>query len=300
MGEGVEAAMPTWKIATVQMDCKLGENAANIDAVNSKLREAAGQGARLVVFPECIVSGYCYESKAEAWPHAEVIPGPTTEALTMECRKLGVGAVVGLLEREGEQLFNSCVLVGPEGFKAGYRKTHLPCLGVDRFTTPGAGPLAVHDLGGLRIGMNICYDGSFPETARVFALLGADLVVLPTNWPEGAISTIKYLMPARALENHIFYAACNRVGEERGFRFLGRSRIFYVNGELLAASEDEQPTIVYADIDPAKAQDKRVVRVPKFFELHRTNDRRPELYGIIADRAVASGQQKPGQACGDG
>ncbi|HYV37150.1 MAG TPA: carbon-nitrogen hydrolase family protein [Gemmataceae bacterium] len=273
--------MPSWKIATVQMDCKLKDRAANLEAIRKHLHEAAAKGAQLAVFPECAVAGYCYESKAEAMPFAETLPGPTTEALSIDCRQLGIWAVVGLLERDGDDLFNSCVLVGPDGFKASYRKTHLPCLGVDRFTTPGTRPFAVQDLGGLRIGMNICYDGSFPETARIFTLLGADLVVLPTNWPEGSISTITCLMPARALENHIFYAACNRVGEEKGFRFLGRSRIFNVNGELLAASEDDRATIVYADIDPAKARDKKVVRVPKVFELHRTNDRRPELYGPL-------------------
>ena len=95
-------------------------------------------------------------------------------------------------------------------------------------------------------------------------------------------------MPARALENHIFYAASNRVGEERGFRFLGRSRIFNVNGDLLAASEDEKATIIYAEIDPAKSRDKRVVRIPKVFEIHRTNDRRPELYSVISEKTSAA------------
>ena len=220
-----------------------------------------------------------------AWPHAETLPGPATDALAADCRQLGVWAITGLLERDGADLFNACALVGPEGFKAGYRKTHLPCLGVDRFVTPGEQPFAVHDLGGLRVGMNICYDGSFPETARVFTLLGADLIVLPTNWPDGSQSTIKYLIQARALENNVFYAACNRIGQEQGFRFLGRSRIVDVNGELLAASEDERPTIVFADIDPARARDKRIVRIPAIYELHRTNDRRPELYGVLCEKA---------------
>src|SRR6202030_44525 len=106
-----------------------------------------------------------------------------------------------------------------------YRKAHRPFLGVDRFTAPGDRPFAVHDLGGLRVGIHICYDGSFPESARVLTLLGADLVVLPTNWPPGAAGTAKYLVPARALENQVFYAAVNRVGTERGFAFIGRTRI---------------------------------------------------------------------------
>jgi predicted amidohydrolase len=271
--------MSVWKIATVQMDPKISERAHNFDLIHAKLGEAAAGGAQLVIFPECALTGYCFENKEDAFELAVPLPGPTTMALAQRCSQLGVWAIVGLLERDSDRLFNACALVGPDGFKASYRKAHLPCLGVDRFTTPGDRPFAVHDLGGLRIGMSICYDGSFPETARVLMLLGADLVVLATNWPTGALNTIKYLVQPRAMENQIFYAACNRVGEERGFHFVGRSRIVNVNGELLASSEDDKPAILYADLDPALARNKHIVKIPKVYELHRTGDRRPELYG---------------------
>jgi predicted amidohydrolase len=273
--------MATWKIAAVQMDCRLGDRPGNLDHIRTRLREAADAGARLVVFPECAVTGYCFESKAEAWPHAEPIPGPSTDTVAADCARLGVWAVVGLLERASDRLFNACALIGPQGVAATYRKLHLPCLGVDRFTTPGDRPFAVHDLGGLRVGMNICYDGSFPESARVLMLLGADLVVLPTNWPTGALGTVKYLIQARALENRIYYAAVNRTGTERGFHFLGMSRIMDVTGDLLAASDDARPTTLYADIDPEQARNKRIVIFPATYELDRVGHRRPEMYGVI-------------------
>jgi predicted amidohydrolase len=273
--------MPTWTIAVVQMDCQLADKRHNLETIRLRLRETAGQRAKLAVFPECALTGYCFASKEEAWPHAEPLPGPSTDALAADCRALGIWVVVGLLERDGDRLFNACALIGPDGLKAGYRKAHVPCLGVDRFTTPGDRPFAVHDLGGLRLGMNICYDGSFPETARVLMLLGADLVVLPTNWPSGAVSTVKYLMQARALENHMYYAACNRVGEERGFRFIGCSRVVNVNGDLLTSSGDDKPAILYADIDPEQARNKHIVKIPEVYELHRTAHRRPELYGLL-------------------
>jgi predicted amidohydrolase len=276
--------MAPWKIAAVQMDCTLADSAHNFDVISEKLAEAADHGAKLVLFPECALTGYCFESKEEAWEQAVPLPGPTTLALVHRCRQLGVWTIVGLLERDGDRLFNACALIGPEGLKASYRKAHLPLLGVDRFTTPGDRPFAVHDLGGLRVGMSICYDGSFPETARVLMLLGADLVVLATNWPTGALSTVKYLVQPRALENQVHYAACNRVGQERGFHFIGRSRIVNVNGELLASSEDDSSTILYADIDPAQARNKHIVKIPKIYELHRTADRRPELYGPLCTR----------------
>lgn len=276
--------MPTWKIAAVQMDCVLADKQANLANIRTRLREASGQGAQLVVFPECALTGYCFESKQEALPLAEPIPGPSIEAIARDCAELGVRAVVGLLEIEGNDLFNVAVLIGAAGVEARYRKVHLPFLGVDRFTTPGDKPFAVHDLGGLRLGINICYDGSFPEAARSLMLLGADLIVLPTNWPTGAISTARTLIPARALENHLFYAAVNRVGTERGFRFIGMSRMLGCTGEFLAVSEDDQATILYADIDPAKSRDKHRVFMKGQYELHRLKDRRPEMYSAITER----------------
>ncbi len=277
--------MPRWKIAAVQMDCAFADKMKNLDTIRARLREAKQNGAQLVIFPECALTGYCFESKDEAIVDAEPIPGPSTQLLAADCAKLSICAVVGLLEAAGDSLFNACTLIGPSGVVANYRKIHLPCLGVDRFTTPGDEPFAVHDLGGLRVGMNICYDGSFPESARCLMLLGADLVVLPTNWPTGAISTAQTLIPARALENHVYYAAVNRVGTERGFKFIGMSRILGCSGEFLAVSDNDEPTIMYAEIDPAKARNKHLVNIPGKYELHRTRDRRPRIYGPITEEA---------------
>jgi predicted amidohydrolase len=251
--------------------------------MRSRLREAAGHGARLVVFPECALSGYCFESKEEAWPHAETLPGPASAVLGADCKQLGVWTVVGMLEAipDTRQLFNAAALIGPNGLAGVYRKIHLPFLGVDRFTTPGDRPFQVYDLGGLRIGINICYDGSFPESARVMMLEGADLIVLPTNWPPGASSTVKYLIPARAMENHVYYAAVNRIGVERGFSFIGQSRIIDVTGDCLAAADNDQATILYADLDPARPRNKQIIKIPGKYELHRTAHRRPEMYGPI-------------------
>jgi predicted amidohydrolase len=275
--------MAAWKIAAVQMDCRFGDKEHNLAAVQKQLHHAARQDARLVVFPECVLTGYCYTSKAEAAPHAEPIPGRSSELLSAECRRLGVWSVVGLLELDEAtgELFNACVLLGPNGQMRGYRKIHLPFLGVDRFTTPGNRPFAVHDLGGLRVGMTICYDGSFPESSRILALLGADLVVLPTNWPTGASACA--LVAARALENHIYYAAVNRVGDERGFHFLGQSRIVDCSGALLAMSNSDTEEILYATIDPEEARRKRVVKIPGEYEVDRIGDRRPEMYGPLCE-----------------
>jgi predicted amidohydrolase len=273
--------MSTWKIAAVQIDCHLADKDRNLDSMRKYLRVAAERGARLVIFPECILTGYGFDSRDEALPFAESLPGPASDAIAAECRALNVWAIFGLLERAGSDLFNACALVGPTGFVASYRKIHLPYLGVDRFTTPGDQPFAVHDLGGLRVGINICYDGSFPESARILMLLGADLVVLPTNWPTGAYSTVCHLVQARALENQIYYAAVNRIGEERGFRYIGQSRIVQCNGDLLAKANEHEEEILLAEIDPATARNKHLIKIPGRYELDRVADRRPELYGPL-------------------
>jgi predicted amidohydrolase len=287
--------MPVWKIAAVQMDVRLAEKAVNLDLMRRRLREAASQGARLIVFPECALTGYSFASKEQARPHAEPLPGPATERLAADCRELSVWTAFGLLERDDERLFNACALLGPHGFVAGYRKVHLPYLGVDRFATPGDRPFAVHDLNGLRVGMNICYDGSFPEAARVLTLLGADLIVLPTNWTTEARAAC-FLPEARALENHVYYLAVNRVGEERGFRFVGRSRLLDYRGQALAVGGDAEETI-YGEIEPEQARVKRVIVIPGQHEVDRVGDRRPKMYGPLVQPLAASeesaGRRRP-------
>lgn len=271
------------KIAGVQMDVVFGDREANLARIIERLHETSAAGAGLTIFPECSLPGYCFESIEEARQHAEPIPGPCTLRLAGVCKQLATYAVVGLLESDGERVFNAAALLGPEGVVGSYRKVHLPYLGVDRFTTPGDRPFGVHAAGDVRVGMSICYDAGFPEAARVLALEGADVVVLPTNWPPGSECTADYVINARALENNIYYAAVNRVGSERGFKFIGKSKICGPRGNVLAEAPHERETILYAEIDPAFARQKHIVRVPGKHEIDRFADRRPELYRKILE-----------------
>lgn len=271
------------KIAGVQMDVAFGDRQANLVAVEARLRETALEGARLTVFPECVLPGYCFDSLAEAQAHAEPIPGPSTQRLAAVCREFSVYAVVGLLEAAGERLFNAAALIGPEGVVGVYRKVHLPFLGVDRFTTPGDTGFAVQAAGDVRVGLSICYDASFPEAARVLALEGADLITLSTNWPRGAECTADYLTNARALENNVYFIAVNRVGTERGFSFIGQSKICDPRGRVLAEARHTEENILYAEIDVALARQKHIVHTPGKYEIDRFADRRPDTYGRISE-----------------
>lgn len=269
------------RVAAVQMEPRFGDLDANLKAILAKLDEATAEGAKLVVFPECALSGYGFDSKEEALRHAEPIPGPATRAVGSACARSGAFAIFGLLEREGDRLFNACVLVGPGGVVGSYRKIHLPFIGVDRFADPGDRPLEVFEAAGVRVGMHICYDGTFPETGRVLALLGADLLVLPTNWPTHSETAAEHLPACRALENVVYAMAVNRVGEEKGFRFLGRSSIAGPGGETMARASSEGSEILFAEIDPIRARTKRLVRVPGKHVVDRIADRRPGFYGPI-------------------
>jgi predicted amidohydrolase len=277
--------MNLWKIAGVQMDCSFKNTQANLGDLRSKLRQAADMGARLVLFPECILTGYGFDTKESAWPVAQTIPGPATEAMQGDCQKLGVWAAFGLLEKDEAtgRIFNACALTGPAGQLFSYRKLHLPFLGIDRFATPGDRPLAVHDLGGLRVGMTICYDGSFPEASRVLGLQGADLILLPTNWATAGMCAAQYLSAARALENRVYYMAVNRIGDEEGFHYIGESRIHNVNGDLMAHAGHDRPAILIAEIDADKSRQKKIVNIPGKYEIDRIRDRRPEMYGLVTE-----------------
>lgn len=268
-------------IAAVQMEPILGEVATNLSAILDRLDQAANAGADFVVFPECALTGYGFADRAEAMASAEPIPGPSVDRVAERCRERGVFAVFGLLERDGDRLFNACVLVGPEGLVGSYRKVHLPFLGVDKVVDPGNRPFGVLDAGGLRIGLMICYDAGFPEPGRVLALAGADLLVVPTNWPTHAEVAAEHVMATRAMENVVFAVAANRIGEERGFRFIGRSSIMGTSGERLAFASDDREEILLAAIDPGAARRKRQVRVSGRHEIDRMGDRRPEFYGPI-------------------
>src|SRR5262249_51619065 len=122
------------RVAVAQTEPQLGEKERNLETCVARLEEASAAGAELLVLPECAIPGYMFDSADEALSFAEEIPGPSTEALEQACGRLEIYVVCGLLERDGDLVRNAAVLVGPDGLVGSYRKTHLPFLGVDRFT----------------------------------------------------------------------------------------------------------------------------------------------------------------------
>ncbi|HMD85556.1 MAG TPA: carbon-nitrogen hydrolase family protein [Terriglobia bacterium] len=271
------------KAAAVQMDVKILAKEHNLDQILSHLEQAASAGAKLVVFPECALSGYCFVSLEEAAPVAEEVPGPSTERILEVARALDCTVVVGLLERAGDQIFNSAAVVTPQGILGTYRKLHLPCVGIDWHAALGDKPFPVFTTPHAKIGISICYDCSFPESGRVLKLKGAQVLAIPTNWPLGSDSW-QHTPPVRATENHMYVIACDRVGEERGFRFAGHSQIVDFMGKKLAEAGETEETIIYGELDPAAADSNRVVRQAGLWEFDRIAARRPEMYSALTGR----------------
>lgn len=269
------------KVAAVQMEPKLMDTTENLNRMKSMTREAASRGADLIVFPECSLTGYVFHGRTEAISYAETIPGPSSEELAQLCRELQVLVMYGLVERNGGRLYNAAALTGPQGLIAGYRKNHLPFLGLDRFVDLDHQSIAPHKTAIGTIGLQICYDIAFPESSRVLTLLGAEILALSTNFPEGRAEKYRHVICTRAFENRVYVVSANRVGTERGRSFGGLSMIADVSGEILSQASPDREEIILAEVDPSQARQKHQVVVPSEWEYDYFAARRPELYSVI-------------------
>jgi len=262
------------RLGIAQTEPTFGDREKNTaDALDLLGRESAD----LWVLPEFFATGYQFTSREEAAQLAEPVPdGPTTRALSTFCAETGAYAVAGLPELVGDRLFNAAVLVGPEGFVSCYRKVHL--FGDESlYFEPGDLPFSVEETTIGRIGVMICFDHLFPESARSLALLGAEVIAHPSNLiiPDLAQRT----MAVRALENGVFTATANRVGEEHRsdttLRYTGRSQIISPRGETLVQLSPDRVEASVVEVDPETARSKRITS-----RNDKLADRRPDLYAL--------------------
>ena len=236
-----------------QSDVTPGDKASNLERLSGAL---GGASFDLVVLTELFACGYLFASRAEAAALAEPVPGgPTTRALA-DLSRAKQGFLVGsLLEADGDRLYNTAVVTGPHGYVGRHRKAHLPDLERRIFDAGDEAP-PLFDLGGVRIGVLVCFESWFPEPCRRLALDGADILCHPANF--GGTMT-PAVIRTRAIENMVFTITANRVGSESvreltaGFR--GESLIVDPEGSiLLQAGGGERLGLV--DIDPSRARRK--------------------------------------------
>lgn len=271
----------TVKVACLQTNPRVGDKASNVSASLASIERAAALGAHLIVLPELANSGYVFATRDEAFALAEELPaGPTCQAWMAAAARLGVTLVAGIAEREGSALYNAAVVIGPTGYIGTFRKVHL-WNAENLFFEPGNLGFPVFKTPIGRIGVAICYDIWFPETFRLQALKGADIVCVPTNWvpipgqAPGREAMATVLAMAAAHSNSIFIACADRVGIERGQPFEGQSVIVGCTGWPVAgpASRDDEE-IVLAEVDLGSA--RRLRNWNAFNQVLR--DRRTDVY----------------------
>jgi len=260
-----------WKVGFLQIAPVLGDREANIRKIDAH-RDALA-GADLVVFPELCATGYNFVSAEQARELAEPIGDSVyLEYLESLCHDLDLHVVSGFNEWDG-RLYNTAVLVGPGGYVGRYRKLHLFLNEKDIFT-PGDEGLPVFDIGPCRVGMMICFDWIFPETWRVLALEGADVICLPSNLILPGLC--QRAVPVQAMSNRVHVVLANRTGAEGDLSFTGCSTISDARGNVLGQADATEEVVMTAEFDVAQARDKMVTPRNDLF-----SDRRPDQYARL-------------------
>jgi predicted amidohydrolase len=280
------------RVACLQMEPRVGEKERNVARSLELIAGAADAGAKLAVLPELTNSGYVFETREEAFALSEPVPdGPTTRAWMEAAARYDMVIVAGITERDRDNLYNAAVVVGPKGYIGTYRKNHL--WGAENlFFEPGNLGMPVFHIGAGRIACAICYDIWFPETFRLAALQGADLLCVATNWvpmpqqPGNLPVMANILAMGGAHSNSMFVAAADRVGTERGQPFLGNSIIVSHSGWPLAGPASfEREEMIVADMNLSDARRKR--NLNEFNQLLR--DRRIDVYDEMLGADVKRG-----------
>lgn len=257
------------RIAIIQTDPVFGQTESNVHQAISLM---ASHQADCYVLPELFNTGYNFMSVEETHALSESIDGPTYRAIAAFARERSCHVVYGFAERS-DQVYNSSALVGPKGLVGIYRKVHLFNL-ENLFFAPGNLGFPVFDIGMAKIGMMICFDWFFPESARSLALRGAHIIAHPANL---VLPYCPDAMVTRCLENRVFAATANRIGtEDRGgtsFTYVGLSEVVSPRGEILTRMGSSESGARVIVIDPLAAQNKRI---NQFNDL--LNDRKPAQY----------------------
>jgi predicted amidohydrolase len=262
------------RIAIVQSFPKYADTAKNLESIHSIIDQTESD---LIVFPELATSGYYFTQKVDLMPHAfSWNVSQELHDIQRKASERGIIIVIGFPEKEESSLYNSAAIFMPDESQSRvYRKTHLFYKEHLIFEQGDSGFFCVHDeKKDCTIGIMICYDWRFPEAARTLALQGADLIICPSN----LVTTLSgKVFPARAIENKVYVAVANRVGEEtlgdESLLFRGESAIYDYHGERLAMASFGNEEIISAEITPAETRNKGFNSVNDIF-----NDRRPEMY----------------------
>ncbi len=268
-------------VALAQTSCRVGDKKHNANIIKKKVKQAKQKGADLIIFPELSLTGYI--TRDTTYKLAEPIPGPSIHQLEKVSIKENVYLVFGMMERSDKAsavIYNTAVLLGPEGLIGKYRKMHLPTHSVfeeKRYFRLGyQAPVFETDIG--KLGLTICYDVFFPEVSRLLRLKGAQLIICISASPAVRRRFFEVLTVARAVENASFLAYVNLVGIQDGLQFWGGSRLIAPNGSIITQAMYDEEDLALGSIDYADLE-----RVEVFVPTLR--DLRPELFDFLKEHA---------------
>jgi predicted amidohydrolase len=260
------------RAGVVQFQPEFGNVKRNLETLLSMV---ASEEADLFVLPELALSGYIFGSREEALSLSQGPGGEEFNGVAGLARDRSATIVLGFAERAGDRLYNSSIMVFPDGTTCVYRKVQLFC-DEKRIFDPGDKSPEVVEIAGVRLGMMICFDWIFPEVARTLALKGADILCHSTNL---VLPFCQDAMVTRCIENRVFALTSNRVGTERRagqeLTFTGRSQVVTPRGEILTRADVVGEGVFVVDIDPMLARNKAITDVNDVL-----GDRRPELYEL--------------------
>ena len=262
------------KVGLYQFNPVFGDRNKNLEKIEQRLSHS---NASLVVLPELCTTGYQFNSKEELNGLCESIPDrPSIEKLSRICQDKNLHLVAGIGEKEKNVFYNSAVLIGPNGHIGTYRKVHLFDEEKKWFRSGNVG-FKVWDIGITKIGMMICFDWIFPESARTLALKGAEIICHPANL---ILPYCPDAMITRLIENRIFSITANRIGTEhrgihRKLTFIGLSQVVNTKGEILFRLKKNQTAYQEVELDPAMAKDKQITS-----HNHLLKDRKTKYYKL--------------------
>jgi predicted amidohydrolase len=262
------------RLAVGQMEPLLTDVYENLLRVKSMLKEAEDNQVDVLVLPELCNSGYVFENQEEARFAAEEIPTGSFSKELLSWSKSERLVVAGICEQTPQGLYNSAAVFANGTHITTYRKIHLFLNEKDWFKSGSEEPPVV-EFKDARIGVMICFDWAFPETARILTLKGAQIILHPANL---VLPYCQNAMVTRSIENSVYSATANRVGTERGIVFSGSSQITNTIGTRLATLNGDEVGIAYVDIDPQAADDKMITK-----RNHVITDRKPELYSRLTE-----------------
>ena len=260
------------KIGYVQSSPIFGKKAQNFEQIENLLGKSK---ADLIVLPELFATGYTFISKKEVESLAETTKGETAEFLMKIAEITGAVIVGGFVEEDSNQIYNSSLIVSSSEVFGTYRKLHL-YYKEKLWFSPGNKHLKTYKVKEAKVGIMICFDWIFPETARSLALLGADIIAHPANL---VMAFCQKAMTIRCLENSVYAITANRIGDEKrgddNFHFTGRSQITSSDGDVLSSGPEDKPYVDFVEIDVNQARDKNLNKRNNIFE-----DRRTEFYSL--------------------